>query len=438
VSGEKLAAFALTEEQAGSDAGNVQTTATPTPDGAAYRLNGTKRYITNGAIADVLTVMARTPGPRPGESQVTAFLVTPDLPGFEVVEGRMEKCGIRGTATARLAFHNMPVPAGNVLGPVGKGLKVALTVLDFGRTTFGASCTGALKACLAAAVRHAQRRQQFGRRLADFELVRKKIAFIAAHAYAVEAMTTTTAALIDSGAEDYMLETAILKVCATDALWQAVYEVLQIHGGQGYFTDEPYERWMRDARINMIGEGANEVLQAFIALVGMRDRGERLKATLEGLKSPARWAPTVWREAKDHLGRWFRRPVVPVQHAELRRPARALARRVHRFGWTIEGLLVRHREAFLEAQLLQERVAAAAGALYGASCTLARLDRELGSGRVGAAARSAGALFLSLAGRRFDQALRDLRDHDDAAWIAAANAALDAGYRPPPPDGAAG
>src|SRR5262249_46279660 len=136
--GKKLAAFALTEEQAGSDAGNVQTTATPTDDGSAYVLNGTKRYITNGGIADVLTVMARTPLPGLKESKVTAFLVTPDTPGFKVVDPRMPKVGIRGTATAKLAFENMRVPKENILGQLGRGLKIALHVLDFGRTTFGA------------------------------------------------------------------------------------------------------------------------------------------------------------------------------------------------------------------------------------------------------------------------------------------------------------
>ncbi|HUG91809.1 MAG TPA: acyl-CoA dehydrogenase family protein, partial [Planctomycetaceae bacterium] len=141
--GEQIAAFALTEPEAGSDAANVQTRAEPTPDGRGYVLNGEKRYITNGAIAHVLTVMARTPDPGDPKGKVTAFLVTPDMPGFEVVEARMEKCGIRGTATARLAFRDMFVPKENILGPLGKGLKVALTVLDFGRTTFGASCTGA-------------------------------------------------------------------------------------------------------------------------------------------------------------------------------------------------------------------------------------------------------------------------------------------------------
>ena len=141
-SGETLAAFALTEPEAGSDASNVRTRATPTPDGRGYVLNGTKRYITNGAIAGMLTVMARTPDSKEPDGKVTAFLVTPDLPGFEVVEARMDKVGIRGTATARLAFHDMFVPKENILGEYGKGLKLALTVLDFGRTTFGASCTG--------------------------------------------------------------------------------------------------------------------------------------------------------------------------------------------------------------------------------------------------------------------------------------------------------
>ena len=168
---------------------------------------------------------------------MTAFLVTPDMPGFEVVEARMPKCGIRGTATARLAFHDMRVPKENILGPVGKGLRMALTVLDFGRTTFGASCTGAAKACLRLAVQHAKTRKQFGQPLAEFELVKKKIAYMAACAFAMEATTAECASFIDRGFEDYMLETAMLKVWSTDALWTIVNDALQIYGGQGYFTD---------------------------------------------------------------------------------------------------------------------------------------------------------------------------------------------------------
>jgi alkylation response protein AidB-like acyl-CoA dehydrogenase len=424
--GEKLAAFALTEVEAGSDASNVQTQAVPSEDGRTYRLTGSKRYITNGAIADVLTVMARTPDPKGGDSKVTAFLVTPDMPGFEVVEARMPKCGIRGTATARLAFHDMPVPASNVLGPVGKGLKVALTVLDFGRTTFGASCTGAAKACLRAATRHAAHRRQFGRPLADLELIKKKLAYLAASAYAMEATTYETAALIDRGAEDYMLETAVLKVFSTELLWQGVYETLQVYGGQGYFSNEPYERMMRDARINTIGEGANEVLKAFIALVGMRDIGEGFKTTLEGLKSPSRFVPTLWRFGRDRLVRLARTPTITVASPTLRPYADELARRVSRFAWAVERVLVKHREAILERQYVQERIADAAIALVTASCTLARLDRDLTAGSVIPSDRSAAQLYLRMADRRFDQALRDLDRNDDRQTTETAEAVLKA------------
>src|SRR5205807_271860 len=167
---------------------------------------GEKRWITNGGIAGVLTVIARTPGVGGNKKkELTAFLVTPDMPGFEVLEKRMPKTGIRGTATGRLAFRDVRVPAENVLGQVGKGLRIALTVLDFGRTTFGASCTGTARACLKAAATHAKKRVQFEQPIAEFELVKKKIAYMAAHGFAMEATVTECASFIDRGFEDYML-----------------------------------------------------------------------------------------------------------------------------------------------------------------------------------------------------------------------------------------
>ena len=174
VTGEQLAAFALTEQQAGSDAANVQMQARPTEDGSAYILSGEKRYITNAAIAQVLTVMARTPVPGSDKTAVTAFLVTPDMWGFEMLEPRMPKMGIRGTATGRFALREVRVPKENILGPLGKGLRVALTVLDFGRTTFGACCTGSAKTCLRLAIAHANTRKQFNKTLGEFDLVKKK------------------------------------------------------------------------------------------------------------------------------------------------------------------------------------------------------------------------------------------------------------------------
>ena len=308
--GETLAAFALTEVEAGSDASNVRTTATPTPDGRGYTLNGGKRYITNGAIAGMLTVMARTPDPKEPDGKVTAFIVTPDMPGFEVLEERMDKVGIRGTATGRLAFNNMFVPKENILGQIGKGLRLALTVLDFGRTTFGASCTGSAKFCVQEAVRYANERRQFGQTLGQFELVREKIALAAAEAYAMESATYHTAALIDTGAEDYMLETSMIKLFASDSLWRIVNDTLQIHGGAGFFTDRPWERMMRDARLNLIGEGANDVLRCFNCMVGLRNVGKELQ---EILKRP-------WRV----VGLWKTAPAIPVKHSVLQSPAGTL------------------------------------------------------------------------------------------------------------------
>jgi alkylation response protein AidB-like acyl-CoA dehydrogenase len=428
VSGKQLAAFALTETEAGSDAANVQTTATPNADGKTYILNGHKRYITNGGIAQVLTVMARTPVPGSTETKVTAFLVTPDMPGFEVVEARMPKCGIRGTATARLAFHDMPVPAENILGQVGKGLRVALTVLDFGRTTFGSSCTGAAKTCLRAAVAHARTRRQFKQSLSEFELVKKKLAYMAAHAFAMEATTSQCASFIDRGFEDYMLETAMLKVWSTDALWQIVNDTVQIFGGQAYFSNEPYERMMRDARINQIGEGANDVLRAFIALVGMRGVGEELKGVLDAVGHPFKERGKLWSFVRSQVGARIFSPEVPVQSNELRKDAHRLGNRVREFGLAVQNLLRQYREAVLERQYLQERIADAGCELYASSCTLSRLDHLLthSNGNQADLQRDVqvGRYFLKLSDRRIRQSLDALHNNDDAQTTATANAVL--------------
>jgi acyl-CoA dehydrogenase family member 9 len=427
--GQKLGAFALTEPQAGSDAANVQTRAIPSADGRQYVLNGEKRYITNGGIAQMLTVMARTPVPGSNETRVTAFLVTPDLPGFEVVEARMPKCGIRGTATARLAFHDMPVPAENILGQLGKGLRVALTVLDFGRTTFGASCTGAAMTCVRAACRHARTRVQFNQPLGEFELVKKKIAYMAAHAFAMEATTSQCAAFIDRGADDYMLETAMLKVFSTEALWQIVNDTIQIYGGQAYFSSEPYERMMRDARINQIGEGANDVLRAFIALVGMRGVGEQLQGILAAARHPLKEWNTLWRFGRTQLTARITSPEVPIAGSALKGEARELSKRVRDFGLAVQNVLRHYREAVLERQYVQERLADAACDLYASSCALSRLDSLLAHGNGNGAEMNgeatAGRYFMRLADRRIRQNLAALWDNDDEQTTQTANVVLE-------------
>ena len=415
-SGEWISAFALTEPEAGSDAANVQTTATPSPDGKGYILNGQKRWITNGGIAAGLTVMARTPVAGSKETKVTAFLVTPGMPGFEVVEKRMPKCGVRGTATSRLAFKNMFVPKENILGGLGRGLRVALTVLDFGRTTFGASCTGAAKKCIESATRHALDRVQFGQPLANFELVKDKLAYMQASCYAMESMTYETAALIDSGAGDFMLETAMLKVLSTDQLWRIVNDTIQIFGGKAYFNDEPYERMMRDARINMIGEGANDVLRVFTALVGMRDVGLELKGVLDAARRPLRNLGKLSSFAGRKIESYFSSPTVDVHNSELESDAIRLGRLIGTFGSQVEAVLRRYQESVLDRQYQLARIADSANELYASACVLRRLDKLLGHGPLDAAGKlelATGRFYLLTAERRVNHNLDSLWVNDD-------------------------
>jgi alkylation response protein AidB-like acyl-CoA dehydrogenase len=428
VTGEQLGAFALTEKEAGSDAANVQMQARPSQDGAHFILNGEKRYITNAAIAHVLTVMARTPVPGSDRTAITAFLVTPDMPGFTILEARMPKMGIRGTATGRFALRDVKVPKENILGPPGKGLKVALTVLDFGRTTFGACCTGAAKTCLRLAVEHANTRKQFNKTLGEFHLVKKKIARIAADAYAMEAMTTITASLIDRGLEDYMIETAMLKVFTTERLWEAINEAFQIYGGSAYFVDLPLERMVRDARINQIGEGSNEVLISFIALVGMRGPGMEFKEIYDTMLKPSRGLGKAWTAGMHRLGAAVRIPDVPVRSAELRSFANQLGRLIWRFNIAVNRALIAYREPILDLQLVQERIAGAAMDLFASTCVLSRWDAELQfarrNGDSAPQTNHAADLFLRQSFRRIRRFLSDLSDNEDKALLATANSAL--------------
>ena len=431
VTGEQLGAFALTEKEAGSDAANVQMTATPSADGSHFILNGEKRYITNAAIAHVLTVMARTPVPgKAGKTSITAFLVMPDMPGFEILEARMPKMGIRGTATGRFAMRDVKVPKENILGPPGKGLKVALTVLDFGRTTFGACCTGAAKTCLELAVKHANTRKQFNKTLGNFHLVKEKIARIAADAYAMEAMTTITASLIDRGLEDYMLETAMLKVFTTERLWECINDAFQIYGGSAYFVDLPLERMMRDARINQIGEGSNEVLTSFIALVGMRGPGMEFKEIYDTMLKPTREGGIgkAWSAGMNRLGASVRIPDVPVRSAELRSFANQLGRLIWRFNLAVNRSLIVYREPILDMQLVQERIAGVAMDLFASTAVLSRWDSEIqfaqGNGEAPNQKNTAAELFLRQSFRRIRNYLAGLTDNDDKFILKAADSAL--------------
>ena len=260
-SGEKIAAFALTEPGAGSDAAAIATSAVP--DGDDYILNGSKLYITNGDIADVVTVFAVTDKSLGVRGGITAFIVESDMPGFS--RGPKErKMGIRGSGTCELFFKDMRVPKANVIGKIGMGFVTAMRTLDVGRLSLGGACVGACKELIDLSIQHASQRVQFGEPIIRKQAIQWMLAEMAADTMAVESMVYRGAWMYDQGMK-VSRESAIVKMFSSEALDRVVDKAVQIHGGMGYMQDYPIEMFYRDARINRIFEGTNEVQRMVVA-----------------------------------------------------------------------------------------------------------------------------------------------------------------------------
>jgi alkylation response protein AidB-like acyl-CoA dehydrogenase len=280
-SGEMIAAFCLTESAAGSDAASIRTKAEKGADGV-WTLNGEKIWITNGGIADVYTVFARTAS---DSGKITAFIVEAAWPG--VSHGNHEdKMGIRASSTTTVSFADVKVPPENVLDSEGKGFKVAMAILNNGRTGLGGGAVGGMKTLIGLAVQQSQGRKQFGEPIANYQLIREKIAQMTVECFAAESVVWMVGHFIDSGVEDYSVEAAISKVYASEAIQRAAYEALQIAAGTGFMREAPYEQIARDCRILSIFEGTNEVLRLYIALSGLKDLGKsfgELKAAVDDI-----------------------------------------------------------------------------------------------------------------------------------------------------------
>ncbi|VXC84059.1 acyl-CoA dehydrogenase family protein [Sphingomonas sp. AX6] len=259
-SGEIVTSFALTEPDVGSDSGAVKTRAVK--DGDTYRLSGTKRYITNADKADLFTVMART-GDEPGGRGVSAFLVPRDLPGVSVGEPE-KKMGQKGAKVADLNLDDVPVPAANRLGEEGQGFKIAMQVLDRGRLHISAVCVGVAERLIADCVAYASERKQFGKPIAEHQLIQAMIADSKTEALAARALVLETAGRKDAG-DNVVMESAAAKYFASEMVGRVADRAVQIFGGAGYISDYGIERLYRDVRLFRIYEGTSQIQQLIIA-----------------------------------------------------------------------------------------------------------------------------------------------------------------------------
>jgi butyryl-CoA dehydrogenase len=259
--GKKLTGFGLTESGAGSDAAAIKTTATR--DGDDYIINGTKQFITNGGEAEIYTIITMT-DPSRGSRGSSAFIVEKGMPGFTFGK-KEQKMGIRTTATCELVFHNCRVPRDNLLGKEGLGFIITMKTLDVSRPGVGALSVGLAQGALEAAVAYAQERRQFGQPVSAFQAVQHMLANMAMELEAARALVYAAAKTIDSGARDFTEVGAMAKVFATDMAMKVTTDALQVFGGVGYMRDYPAEKMMRDAKINQIYEGTNQVLRNVIA-----------------------------------------------------------------------------------------------------------------------------------------------------------------------------
>jgi acyl-CoA dehydrogenase family protein 9 len=424
--GRKLAGFALTEPEAGSDAYNIQSRAVRQPDGA-WVLNGEKRYIGNGGTGSLFTTFARCEVE--GKDTHIALIVERGMKGFEVGE-RYDTMGLRGNDLRRLYFHDVRVPPENVLGEPGEGFRIAMQILNNGRIGLGTGSVGATKGLLDRAIAHVKERRQFGHALADFELVQDKIGWMVSYLFGLESMCYLTCGLVDGGVEDYSLESAICKVAGTEFLWYAANRVMQLKGGAGYMRDEPYEKVLRDIRIFPIFEGANDVMREFIALAGMKPVGEKLSELGEvGLGDPIGSIGVL----ADYVGGRIQREVRPdritAAHPELADLADDVSDQVKRLRDVTESLLREHKRGIVERQFAQKRIADSIADIYAQIAVLSRVTRIFEDQGVEPSGqeRYIAETFCSRAAARVRSRFEQVSDNDDERMTAIAKLAYKRG-----------
>jgi len=425
--GEMIAAFALTEPEAGSDAASIRTTAEYDAATDTFVLNGTKHWISNGGFAEFFTVFAKDVklDAKDEHRRITAFVVTKDLGGVE--PGPEEKkLGLKGSSTVPIELRNVRVPAFNVLGQRGGGFKIAVEILNTGRTSLGAGCVGGSKKMIALAAAQATQRRQFQTRIADFEIIRAKFSRMVVNTYALESMVYLTAGLIDRGLADYSIEGACCKVFGTESVWLAINDALQIAGGNGFMEEYPYERALRDSRVNMIFEGTNEILRVLVALSGMKEVGDGLQEVGRALKAPL----SSFGILSDYAARRVRLTLPSTRRLSRVHPALAaesalLAKYTRITGGAVETLLRKYGKGVISKEYHHERLANIAIDLYASMAVLSRATSALekrGAEKGEEEARLA-RLFVGGARRRIVGHLKDMDRNVDTEMTAVSETA---------------
>ncbi|MFO7564727.1 MAG: acyl-CoA dehydrogenase family protein [Enhygromyxa sp.] len=406
--GELVAAFCLTEPGSGSDAASIRTRARLSEDGEHWIIDGSKLWITNGGFADLFTVFAQTEVEIDGKKQdrITAFIVERAFGGVE--SGPEEsKLGIKGSSTTAIHFDGCKVPKDNVIGEVGGGFKIAMTILNNGRFGLAAGCVGGAKRLIKLAASYANERAQFNKKLREFGLIKKKFATMALQVYAAESMTYMTCGLMDRGQRDYAIEAAMSKVFASEMMWMVANECLQVMGGLGYSREYIFERFVRDTRINMIFEGTNEILRLFIALSGIQAPGKHLRELASALKDPLENYSMLLTELVSRVRDRVITEELTRTHPKLKRAAVEIEEQADSFGQVVERLLRHHGKSIIDEQMLLERVAEIGIDLYAMVAVVSRATVALEQGRDSAAHEALLAkVFCEQANRRIRRRLR--------------------------------
>jgi alkylation response protein AidB-like acyl-CoA dehydrogenase len=426
---DTLSAFCLSEPNVGCDAGGQETHCEKTPEGDFIITSGEKKWATSAALAGLFTVMAKqtVTDPKTGKEseRVTALICTPDMKGVDIFSRNRSKVSIRGTWQARIRFNNVRVPKENLLHLEGKGLNVALSCLNYGRCTLSAGMVGAAQTAMEQAAKWATYRHQFDRPIAEFDLMQDYLARIGAYVYATEAMLYMTTGMLDRGDEDIMLETALCKVFCSEMGWRAVDHAMQIMGGEGFMTENELERIWRDSRINVVVEGANEVMHSFVFAYGSKQLGEWMLGVKD---EPMRNLAAAMRIGAE-LYAGLRRPAPHLTRlsprlAHLRHD---LERHVREFSHQVKMMFKAHGEKLVTNQMIQRRVSECALWLHAMTCTLSRADRAIRAGHNGETLQDELAIVehvCAMANEAIDGNLRSLRRNTDPSMRRAAAAVL--------------